>query len=109
VSENGPREGTRDLPRRSPEAGQRAPDEGSSAGTAYRRLSKSLRRRRAELVALASSGDSPSTIAKSYESVHPLEPVVTKEEIELAVRAAERSQDVAEAQPPSRSSTRAHR
>jgi hypothetical protein len=88
VSENGPREGSRDLPRRSPEAGHRAPDEDSLAGAAYKKLSKSLRRRRAELVTLAEAGAEPADIAKSYESEHPLEPVVSAQEIELAVRDA---------------------
>jgi hypothetical protein len=109
VSENGPREGTRDLPRRSPEAGLRTPDESSSAGTAYSRLSKSLRRRRTELIALASDGGTPFDIAKAYESDHPLEPVVTKEEVELAIRAVGRSPGIAEVKPPPRPLPRAHR
>jgi hypothetical protein len=88
MSENGPREGTRDLPRRSPEAGHRAPDASSTAGVAYRKLSKSLGRRRAELVALAESGATASSIAKSYESAHPLEPPVSTNEIETAVARA---------------------
>jgi len=88
MSENGPREGTRDLPRGSPEAGHRAPDENSPAGAAYGRLSKSLRRRRAELVALAEAGAERRDIAKSYECLHPLEPTVTQDEIALAVSEA---------------------
>jgi hypothetical protein len=88
MSENGPREGTRDLPRRSPEAGHRAVDENSTAGVAYRRLSKLLRHRRAELVALVVDGASPSTIAAFYERDHPLEPPVTASEIEIAVAEA---------------------
>jgi hypothetical protein len=88
MSENGPREGTRDLPRRSPETGHRAVDENSTAGVAYRKLSKTLQRRRAELVALAEAGGTPSSIAKSYESNHPLEQPVSTHEIETAVAAA---------------------
>jgi len=90
MSENGPREGTRDLPKRSPEAGHRSPDKSSSAGAAYTQLSKSLRRRRAELVALATAGSLPADIARSYEADHPLEPTVTPHEVELAVREAGR-------------------
>ena len=85
MSENGPREGTRDLPRRNPEAAHRAPDETSMAGLAYGKLTKSLRRRRAELAILAETGASVSSIAKSYESVHPLEPPVSTKEIEAAL------------------------
>ena len=88
MSENGPREGTHDLPRGSPEAGHRAPDADSPAGAAYGKLSKSLRRRRAELVALAEAGAERRDIAKSYESLHPLEPTVTKDEVELAISEA---------------------
>jgi hypothetical protein len=88
MSENGPREGTRDLPKRSPEAGLRTPDENSSTGAAYKKLSQSLRRRRAELVELAETGETPSEIAKSYEARHPLEPTVVPHEVEFALREA---------------------
>jgi hypothetical protein len=88
MSENGPREGTRDLPRRDPEAGFRAADESSAAGTAYRKLAQSLRRRRAELFALAAAGGTPSSIAAEYQSKHPLEAPVSTREIEAAVQAA---------------------
>jgi hypothetical protein len=85
VSENGPREGTRDLPRPGPDAGHRAVDEDSVAGAAYGILSRSLRRRRAELVALVDSGGSLETVAATYLARHPLEPRVTPAEIQAAV------------------------
>jgi len=88
VSENGPREGTRDLPRAVPDAGRRAIDEASPAGVAYRSLSKSLRRRRAELVALVEAVGTASTVAKTYQAEHPLEPIVTSAEVETAVAEA---------------------
>jgi hypothetical protein len=88
VSENGPREGTRDLPRRDPDAGRRAVDENSPAGVAYRALSRSLERRRAELAALMEAGGTPSSVAKSYQADHPLEPAVTRNEIDAAVAEA---------------------
>ncbi len=85
MSENGPREGTRDLPRPGPDAGRRAVDEDSPAGVAYGTLSRSLRRRRAELVALMEAGGTAASVAKSYQAEHGLEPVVTPEEIDAAV------------------------
>jgi hypothetical protein len=88
VSENGPREGTRDLPRRDPEAGYRAPDEDSPAGATYRKFAQSLRRRRAELLALAAAGGTPSSIAAEYQSSHPLETPVSRTEAETAVKVA---------------------
>jgi len=88
VSENGPREGTRDLPRRHPDSGRRAVDPTSVAGVAYGKLSKSLRRRRAELVDLLRAGGSPTDLARSYESDHPLEPPVTSYEVEQALTEA---------------------
>lgn len=88
LSENGPREGTRDLPRRSPDAGYRSADENSAAGAEYRKLSQTARRRRAELVALAGAGGTPSSIASEYASSHPLEAPVSAREIHAAVRAA---------------------
>jgi len=90
MSENGPREGTRDLPRRDPEAGFRAPDENSSAGLAYRRLADSLRRRRAELRALAAAGGTTESIVADYRSSHPLETPVSQREVETALRDARR-------------------
>jgi hypothetical protein len=88
VSENGPREGTRDLPRPGPEAGRRNIDKGSATGVAYGNLSRSLRRRRAEIVALVKAGGTPSTIATSYRAEHPLEPEVTPGEIRAALAEA---------------------
>jgi hypothetical protein len=85
VSENGPREGTRDLPRSGPDAGRRAVDADSLAGAAYGSLSRSLRRRRAELVALVEAGETLSNIVKSYQLEHPLEPNVTRAEVDAAV------------------------
>jgi len=90
LSENGPREGTRELPKRSPDAGYRAVDEGSAAGAAYNQLVLSLRRRRAELVALAMAGLAEAEITRTYGANHPLEPSVSAREIEVAVRAARR-------------------
>lgn len=88
MSENGPREGTRDLPRPGPEAGRRAVDSNSHAGVAYRSLSRSIRRRRAELVALMEAGGTATSAAKSYRSAHPLEPEVTVDEVKTAVAEA---------------------
>ncbi len=85
MSENGPREGTRDLPRPGPDAGRRAVDDQSPAGVAYASLSRSLRRRRAELVALVEAGGTTASVAKSYEAEHPLEPGVSASEVDAAV------------------------
>ncbi len=85
MSENGPREGTRDLPRPRPETGRRAVTPDSPAGVAYGSIAKSLRRRRAELVAMIDAGSTAAETARSYEREHPLEPVVTPEEIEVAL------------------------
>jgi hypothetical protein len=76
------------LPRRSAEAGYRAADDNSAAGAAYRKLSQSLRRRRAELVALALAGGTPASIASDYLSRHPLETPVSAREIQAAVKSA---------------------
>ena len=90
VSENGPREGTRDLPRPSPEAGRRAVDKDSAAGSVYGSLARSRRRRRSELVALLESTGSPTGAVEAYHARHPLEPRVSNAEIEAALAAAER-------------------
>ncbi len=89
MSENGPREGTRDLPRPGPEAGRRAVDDQSPAGVAYASLSRSLRRRRAELAALVEAGGTTASVAKAYEAEHPLEPGVSASEVDAAVAQAE--------------------
>lgn len=88
MSENGPREGSRDLPRRHPDAGRRAVDASSAAGIAYGKLSKALRRRRAELEERVRRGEAPAHLARSYESDHPLEPPVAPYEVERALRDA---------------------
>jgi len=88
VSENGPREGSRDLPRPGSDAGRRTVDADSAAGVAYGSLSRSLRRRRAELVALVEAGGTLSNVAKSYQLGHPLEPNVTAAEVDAAVAEA---------------------
>ncbi len=88
MSENGPREGTRDLPRPGPDAGRRTVDEASPAGVAYAALSRSFRRRRAELVSLAEAGGTRSSIARSYQVEHPLEPEVTDSEADAAIAEA---------------------
>jgi hypothetical protein len=88
MSENGPREGTRDLPRPGPEAGRRTVTADSPAGAAYSSISKSLRRRRAELVALAEAGETAASIARVYQAEHPLEPVVTDDEVAAALAEA---------------------
>ena len=92
MSENGPREGTRDMVRPGPDAGRRAVDEDSTAGVAYGAISRSFRRRRAELAALMEAGGTADGVAKSYGADHPLEPVVTTDEIEAAVVEAKVSQ-----------------
>jgi hypothetical protein len=88
MSENGPREGTRDLPRPGPETGRRAVEEDSTAGIAYGSLARSMSRRRSELVALMEAGGTVSTVAQAYEARHPLEPPVSAEEIHAAVAEA---------------------
>ncbi|MGI0070474.1 MAG: hypothetical protein ACRECT_00095 [Thermoplasmata archaeon] len=85
MSENGPREGTRDLPRAGHETGRRAVEEDSPAGLAYGTLSRSLRRRRADLVALMEGGESSAGAAQAYDAAHPLEPRVSDEEIDTAL------------------------
>lgn len=85
MSENGPREGTRDLPRPEPESGRRAVEENSPAGVAYGALSRSLRRRRAELAVLAEAGGTTDGVARTYQADHPQEPPVSAEEIRAAI------------------------
>jgi len=102
VSENGPREGTRDLPRSGPEAGRRAVTSDSPAGAAYASVSRSLRRRRAELAELLAAGGTFESVARTYQSDHPLEPDVTAAEIEVAVAEAEARAPKAPVRIPSR-------
>jgi len=86
MSENGPREGTRDLPRRSPEAGHRAVDPRSPSGIAYDRLARRERRRREEIRQLIRSGLQFEAIAERYAQDHPLERDVTRAEVKAAER-----------------------
>ena len=85
MSENGPREGTRDLPRRDPDAGHRSVAPGSPSGVAYASLAKRVRRRREEVLALHRSGLSFEAVATRYNRDHPLERAMTAEEVRLAV------------------------
>ncbi len=86
VSENGPREGTRDLPKRDREAGYRAVESGTPAGKAYAALNQASRRRRAEILDLVRQDLPDPRIAELYQKAHPLEPVVTTDEIRAVSR-----------------------
>ena len=88
MSENGPREGTRDLPRPAPDSGRKGVEPDSPAGIAYGSLSRSLRRRRAELAALMEAGGTATAVAEAYQAEHPLEPEVTAAEVDAAVTGA---------------------
>jgi hypothetical protein len=90
MSENGPREGTRDLPRPGPDSGRRSVEPDSPAGVAYATLSRSLRRRRAELVDFLEAGRTPTEAARAYEADHPLEAAVSREELAIAAAEVER-------------------
>ena len=81
MSENGPREGTRDLPRPGAEAGRRAVDERSAAHAVYRSLARRAAQRRDDLVALLRSGLTPERAAARYTRDHPLEPEATVSEV----------------------------
>lgn len=85
VSENGPREGTRDLPKRDADAGRRAVDGESLAGRAYRAHDRAERQRDGELGDLAAEGLSEHEILVRYEQSHPFERAVTREEVRRAV------------------------
>ena len=76
------------MPRPGPDAGRRAVDDDSPAGVAYGSLSRSLRRRRAELVALVEGGHSSVSAALAYQKEHPLEPDVSVAEVDSAVAEA---------------------
>ncbi len=86
MSENGPREGTRDLPRRDRDAGHRTIDPGSPAGVAYAALGRSARRRREELRELVREGNPLPRVVELYRTAHPLEPAVTRAEIRALTR-----------------------
>src|SRR5580658_6869392 len=85
MSENGPREGTRDLPRSGPDAGRRAVDSHSAAGAAYQSISRRARRRREEIMALVRTGLSPEDAARKYSRDHPLEPDVSSAEVAAVI------------------------
>lgn len=86
MSENGPREGTRDLPRRDREASFRAVEPGTPAGLAYAALGRAARRRREEILELVRQGLPAARIAQLYQSAHPLEMPVTPAEIRAVRR-----------------------
>ncbi len=86
MSENGPREGTRDLPGRDRDAGHRAVDPTSPAGRSYAAMGRAARRRRAELLELARTGLSARRVAELYRIAHPLEPEVTADEVRAVHR-----------------------
>ena len=86
MSENGPREGTRDLPKRDRDAGFRAVDPATPAGMTYSALGRAARRRREELLDLVRQGFSAPRIVELYRIAHPLEPVVTTDEIRALAR-----------------------
>jgi hypothetical protein len=84
MSENGPREGTRDLPRAGPDAGRRAVDSDSAAGAAYQSIARRARRRRQEITEMVRSGLTFETAAATYARDHPLEPDVSRSEFAAA-------------------------
>jgi hypothetical protein len=85
MSENGPREGTRDLPRSGPESGRRAVDQDSASGAAYQAISRRAVRRRQEILMLVHSGLSVEGAAAAYTRDHPLEKEVTPSEVAVVV------------------------
>ena len=86
MSENGPREGTRDLPKRDREGGHRAVEPETPAGMAYASLGRAARRRREELRELIQHGFTAPRVAELYRIAHPLEPPVTADEIRALAR-----------------------
>lgn len=88
MSENGPREGTRDLPKRDREAGFRAVDPATPAGVAYAALGRAARRRREKLLDLVRQGLPVERVIELYEGEHPLEPRVTADELRALARRA---------------------
>ncbi|HTW40170.1 MAG TPA: hypothetical protein VMF04_04865 [Thermoplasmata archaeon] len=85
MSENGPREGTKDLPRRDPESGLRSVEADSASGRAYDLHAREERRRRDSLRDLIAQGLSPEEIVTRYGRDHPLERAVTVSEVQAAV------------------------
>ncbi len=88
MSENGPREGTRDLPRSGPEAGRRAVDGSSASGAVYQAIARRTRRRHDEILEAVRSGLSPQEAATTYNRNHPLEREVTVTEVTAVVSAS---------------------
>ncbi len=86
MSENGPREGTRDLPKRDRDAGFRAVESGTPAGEAYAALSRAARRRRELLLELVRQGIPSDRVIDQYQNEHPLEPAVTADELRALAR-----------------------
>ena len=86
MSENGPREGTRDLPKRDRDAGFRAVAPGTSTGTAYAALGRAAVRRREEILELVRQGLPPHRIVELYQSAHPLELPLSLDEIRALTR-----------------------
>ena len=86
MSENGPREGTRDLPKRDRDAGYRAVEPGTPTGTAYAALSRAAVRRREEILELVRQGLPPHRIAELYQRAHPLELPISLDEVRALAR-----------------------
>jgi hypothetical protein len=91
MSENGPREGTKDLPRRDPESGQRSIEPGSPSGRAYELHARQERRRREALLDLSRDGLSPEQIVARYGRDHPFERAVTLAEVRTVLTPADSS------------------
>jgi len=85
MSENGPREGSRDLPKRDRDAGHRSVALGTPAGDAYASLGRANRRRRDELLGLLREGVPAPDVSSRYARAHPLEAEVTPDEIRTYV------------------------
>jgi hypothetical protein len=100
MSENGPREGTKDLPRRDPASGQRSLDPDSPAGRAYQAHSRLERRRREILRDLAREGLTPEEIVVRYARDHPSERPVTLTEVVAVLTMAAQREAVAGPPPP---------
>jgi hypothetical protein len=81
MSENGPREGTKDLPRRDPESGHRTVEPGSPSGRAYRLHARQERERLDSIRELGALGLAAEEIAARYEQDHPLERELTAGEV----------------------------
>ena len=86
MSENGPREGTRDLPKRDRDAGYRGVEPGTQMDTAYAALGRAAARRREELLELVRQGHPPHRIVELYQSAHPLELPISLNEIRALTR-----------------------